>query len=104
MIWRREKAIGGGCQWSMGNSQWWGGIGNWLLGIGGMDPGVGAVRPDFFFPDGDFGFQGVDEEAGGFEGFVAVGGGDGDQDGRLFDLDAAGAVEEGEAEDGPALA
>jgi len=48
-----------------------------------LNPGAGAVGPDFFFPDGDVGLDGVDDEAGGGEGFVAVGAGDGDEDGRL---------------------
>ena len=69
----------------------------------GVDPGGGAVGPDLLFPDGDFGLEGVDEEAAGFEGFGAVGGGDGDHDGGLAEGDAAGAVEDGELEDGPAL-
>lgn len=66
-----------------------------------MDPSAGAVGPDFLFPDGDVGLDGVDDETGGGEGFVAMGAGDGDEDGGFGEGDAAGAVEDDLLDDGP---
>jgi len=48
---------------------------------GGGDPLAGFVGIVFAFPDGDAGFAGVDDEAAGIEGGVAVSGYDFDPDG-----------------------
>lgn len=55
-------------------------------------PDAGAVCVVLFFPDGDGGFDGVDDGAAGIEGGVAVGCGNGDGDGDVTDLEVSGAV------------
>lgn len=57
-----------------------------------FDPCAGAVRVVFFFPDGDGGFDGIDDGAAGVEGGVSMGSGDGDGDGNFTDLEVACAV------------
>src|SRR4026209_2537444 len=59
-----------------------------------VDPRVGAVGPDFLFPDGGLGLQRVDPPAAGVEGVGAVRGGDGNEDRRLAERDAARAVQQ----------
>ena len=57
-----------------------------------FDPASAAVRVVFFFPDGNGGFDGVDDRTAGIESGVSVGCGDGDADGNFTDLQVAGAV------------
>ena len=71
---------------------------------GAFDPDF-AVAPVFLFPDGDDFFEALDGVAAGFEAaVVAVGGGDGDEYGGLFDFAAADAMEDADAfDEGPAF-
>lgn len=69
---------------------------------GAFDPFF-AVAPDFFFPDGCDGFESVDAVAAGVGGFGAVGGGDGDGDGGVADVESSDAVVDGDLGDVPAL-
>ena len=58
-----------------------------VVGAGvAFDPLGGAVSVMFFFPDGDGGFNGVDDRTTGAEGGIAVGSGDGDANGDFTDL------------------
>src|SRR5580700_6427336 len=62
-----------------------------------------AVCGNFFFPDGDGGFQSVDDVAAGFECLGAVRGGDDDDDAGLSDFEATKAVGDRDVFDAPAL-
>ncbi len=57
-----------------------------------LDPDAGAVCIMLFFPDGNCGFDRVDDSAAGVEGGIAMGGGDGDADREFTDLKVTGAV------------
>ena len=73
------------------------------IGAGAAGRPVLAARPRLPLPDGHGGLEGVDAEAGGVEGLVAVGRGRHDDHRRLADAQVAGAVEQDEAPDvGPA--
>src|SRR6266545_8267813 len=62
------------------------------------DPDL-PVLEVLLLPDGNGALQGVDRELAGFEGVLAVGGGDGDQHARLADLQPSDTVEDGHALD-----
>ena len=74
----------------------------WLAGA--FDPDF-AVAPVFLLPDGHDFFESLDGVAAGIEAaVVAVGRGDGDEDGGLFDFAAADAVEDADAlDEGPSF-
>ena len=58
-----------------------------VVGAGvAFDPASAAVRVVFFFPDGDGGFNGVDDVTAGIESGVSVGSGDSDADGYVAKL------------------
>lgn len=67
-------------------------VGVFCAGVA-FDPNAGPIRVVFFFPDGDGGFNGVDDVAAGRKCGIAVGGADGDADGDFSDFEMPGAVE-----------
>src|SRR5205085_11219833 len=71
-------------------------------GFGVFDPDF-AVFKVFFLPDGDDLLQAVNTVAAGFKGDAAVRRRDDDDDARFADLDAAQAVNDTDAVDGPSL-
>ncbi len=64
-----------------------------VLGAGvALDPDAGAIGVVLFFPDGNGGFDRVDDGAAGVECRITVGGGDSDTDRDFSDLEVAGSV------------
>ena len=64
-----------------------------------FDPASAAVSVMFFFPDGNGGFDCVDDRSASIESGVSVGRGNGDADGDFTDLQVAGAVDTAGSDD-----
>ena len=64
-----------------------------------FDPVSAAVRVVFFFPDGNSGFDGVDDGTASIESGVSVGSGNGDANGYFTNLQMPSAVDAAGSDD-----